>query len=58
MHQPIWFRSDRNLVVVNLVYFVKRESAVGDAKWTAEMKKNMLRIFHSVKVDVDEGELY
>ena len=32
MRQPIWFRSYRDLV-----YFVKRESEVGDAKWTLGM---------------------
>ena len=34
MHQPIWFKTDRDQVMGDLVYFVKRDSKVGDAKWT------------------------
>jgi hypothetical protein len=43
MHQPIWFRSDRDLMEGDLVYFVKRESEVGDAKWTLGMVDELHR---------------
>jgi hypothetical protein len=34
MHQPIWIKSNRDLVIRDMVYFMKRESVGGDAKWT------------------------
>ena len=43
MHQPIWFRTDRDLLEGDLVYFVKRESEVGDAKWTLGMVEELHR---------------
>ena len=30
--QTIWFKTDRDLIVGVLVYFIKRDSKVGDAK--------------------------
>ena len=41
MHQPIWFKTDCDLVVGDLVYFVKKDSAVEDAKWTMGMVEDI-----------------
>ena len=43
MHQPIWFKTDHDLVVGDMVYFVKKDSAVGDAKWTIGMVEDIKR---------------
>ena len=43
MHQPILFKTDCNLVLGDLVYFVKRDSKVGDAKWTMGMVEEINR---------------
>ena len=37
IHQPIWFKTHCDLVVGDLVNFLKRDSAVGDIKWTMGM---------------------
>jgi hypothetical protein len=43
MHQPIWFKTDRNLVVCDFVYFVKRDSLLGNTKWTMGMVDDINR---------------
>ena len=43
MHQPIWIKSEQDLVVGDLVYFMKRDSAVGDAKGTMGMVEDINR---------------
>ena len=37
-HQPIWFNTDRDLV-----YFIKKDSKVGDSKWTMGMVEELDR---------------
>ena len=43
IHQPIWFKTHFDLVVGDLVNFLKRDSAVGDAKWTMGMVEDINR---------------
>ena len=34
IYQPKWFQTDRDLVVGDMVYFQRRDQAVGEPKWT------------------------
>ena len=34
MHMPKWFKTDRDLMVGDLVYFIKKEIALGESMWT------------------------
>jgi hypothetical protein len=40
MHKPKWFRSDKDLVSGDLVYFIKREGAL-ENKWTMGMVESV-----------------
>jgi hypothetical protein len=52
MHQQKWFKTDCDLVVGDLVYFIKKDSAVGDAKWTMGMVEKANKGRDGVKREV------
>jgi hypothetical protein len=59
MHQPSWFKTDRDLVVGDLVYFAKSYSAVGDAKWRMGMVqeravRKLIKIFSMEETNLTE----
>ena len=43
MHQPIWFKTDRDLFVGVLVYLMKKDSSVGDPKGTKRIVEDISR---------------